>query len=125
MKKPTFFPILFALLAAVFVVSCSSTSMKEGVDKEDIRSVMRQAMPQVKKCYVEALKHRPNLEGKLVLEWKVRDKGIVEEAKVINHFDEKVENCILANSKTWIFPAPPSDQFMLIRYPFVFTTASK
>jgi outer membrane biosynthesis protein TonB len=67
----------------------------------------------------------PNLEGELIIDWSVNDKGGVEEAQINEAkstlTDANVEACVVGKLRSWKFPSAPKGQVVKVSYPLVFT----
>lgn len=86
-------------------------------------------MQEVKVCYENSLKQNPDLEGTVIVDFKIDDTGSVKNTKANTSKsslkDEKVHRCITEKMSTWKFPAAPKGQVAVISYPFRFQKASK
>lgn len=94
-------------------------------DKNQIRVKVKENLKEVNSCYKNALSLNPELEGKLILNWDINDKGevanvTVDKAKTTLN-NESVQACILEKVKTWKFPPAPLKQTISISYPFHFS----
>lgn len=99
------------------------------VDKEAIRRKIKDHFPEVKECYSNSLKEKPELQGKVVVNFDVDDTGSVKNAKTdevkSTLKDEKFNSCLTEKMQAWKFPAPPKGQIANISYPFIFTKGTK
>lgn len=114
--------IAFALTSVLLLASCVSI---QKVDREANRAVFKAHIKDVESCYVPRLKEKPDLEGKLVLEFDVRPGGVpdsvhfVEESSTLK--DDVMRECILAKVPSWKFPEPPDGQMLVMSYPYFFS----
>jgi outer membrane biosynthesis protein TonB len=116
--------VLFVITA--LSTGCSSTTKKSepeitGMDKEGIRQAIREHLIPIRHCYEKELKTKPNLSGKLVLEWDVDKGGKVVRTEVYRSVDPSIDACVADVIKNTKFPEPAKGQIGRIRFPFVFS----
>lgn len=94
------------------------------IDKEAIRRIIQQNKNAIRSCYERSLQRKPDLYGKLVLEWDIEEKGKVTRASVKSNSlgDDQVATCIMGRIKSLRFPEPPPDQIGRVTFPFVFSS---
>jgi hypothetical protein len=92
-----------------------------GMDREQIRSTVKSHLPEVRSCYERALKYKPALAGKLVLEWEVLGSGTVNNIVVREPLDPTVDKCVVDRLAKWKFPQPPNNIVAKVVYPFIFS----
>ncbi len=94
------------------------------IDKEAIRRIIQQNKNAIRSCYERSLQRKPDLYGKLVLEWDIEEKGRVSRASVKSNSlgDDQVATCIMGRIKSLRFPEPPPDQIGRVTFPFVFSS---
>ncbi len=94
------------------------------IDREAIRRVIIANKRAIRSCYERVLQRKPDLYGKLVLEWDIEERGRVTRTAVKSNSlgDDEVATCIVNRLRTWRFPEPPQDQVGRVTYPFVFTS---
>lgn len=104
-------------------VEGSGAEFSGSIDKEAIRRVIIANKNSIRSCYERVLQRKPDMYGKLVLEWDIEEKGRVSRASVVSNSlgDDDVASCIINRLKTWRFPEPPPDQVGRVTFPFVFT----
>ncbi len=92
------------------------------IDREAIRRVILDNISQIRNCYERILNQKPDLFGKLVIEWDIENKGKVKKAKAIKNTtgSRKLASCVVKRLRSWRFPEPPDDQIARVTYPFVF-----
>jgi hypothetical protein len=92
------------------------------IDREAVRRVIRGILSQIKSCYERQLRMKPNLEGKIVIQFEIMSQGRVRTAKTKSSAlnDGAVESCVANLIKDQRFPEPPPGTIALVDYPFVF-----
>lgn len=97
----------------------ASSEGKGSIDKEVIRRVVRAHIGQVRRCYETALAQKPELRGRVTVNWRIEPDGKVSHATVqsstLQH--EPTEKCIVEAISTWVFPKPIGG-WVGITYPF-------
>ncbi len=93
------------------------------IDREAIRRVIQANLKAIKACYEKQLNRRPDLFGKLVIEWDIGDGGRVIRARVKSTelSDSEVGSCVVNHLKTWTFPTPPTNNEVTVSFPFFFS----
>lgn len=96
------------------------------IDREAVRRVVRSALAAFKACYERELKSNSKLEGKVMISWEIREKGVAAAAKVLQDKstinNSNVENCVRSRMLTLRFPEPPPGTIAEVQYPFYFTS---
>lgn len=119
-QKTTLVLILFAITA------CAAKKIEgEGTEsRENIRAVLRKAMPEIKTCYEKELSAQPKLEGKLVVSFTVGDLGKVIDTKIKRSTlkNENIHKCIAATISGLTFPEPPTGNTVVVDYPLIFAS---
>jgi hypothetical protein len=92
------------------------------IDREAIRRVIRENINAFRACYERELNRNPDLQGKIVLEWDIGERGRVMRGKVSSNDmgNKSVGECILDRLKTLTFPEPPTANEVTVSYPFFF-----
>ena len=94
------------------------------IDKEKIRSTVKDHIGEIKKCYEKALDSKPKLMGKFVFQWTIEPSGNVSEAHIksssFKSTETEIEKCAIAKFKSWKFPSPPNGEVAIVSYPFSF-----
>lgn len=92
------------------------------LDQAVVKEVILSHMNAVKHCYNQELKKDAALAGKVVVKFTVGAKGPVTSATVkqttLNN--KEVEDCMVKEVKTWIFPEPRRGEIVEISFPFLF-----
>jgi TonB family protein len=91
------------------------------LDKEIIRRVIRSHLKEVKYCYETELVRKPDLYGRLTVQFTITPTGTVSSAAVEQSSlgNRNVEQCIAGAVKRWTFPQPEDGGIVLVNYPFV------
>ncbi|MDC0715714.1 AgmX/PglI C-terminal domain-containing protein [Nannocystis bainbridge] len=86
-----------------------------------IRRVVRAHMPEVRTCYNEGLARKPALAGKLTVNFEIGSDGHVLNSEAVDSTlaDPKVEACVAAAVRSWLFVRPDEGTFKA-SYPFEF-----
>ncbi len=96
-----------------------------GRSPEELRAQIQTRREESRKCYDDAKKINPKLEGQVSVNFSVDVKGKVTEASLDSEqttlTDEKVTSCLITFIKTFQFPESQRGMESKIRYPFVFT----
>jgi Ca-activated chloride channel family protein len=104
-------------------IAGSDGAFSGGMDREGIRRVIREHLPEIRNCYERELQSQPDLYGKIVLEWDIEAGGRVGKAavKTDSLSNPKVGQCLTAHLRNWNFPEPPANTVGRVSYPFVFS----
>lgn len=94
------------------------------IDREAIRRIIQANKNSIRSCYERSLQRKPDLYGKLILEWDIGERGRVERTSVKSNTlgDDQVASCIMARIRELKFPEPPADQIGRVTFPFVFSS---
>ena len=94
------------------------------IDKEAVRRVVKSALNQFKACYEKEYRMNSRLEGKLVIQWEIHERGEAKNAKVVRAKstinNTAVENCVRDRMLLLKFPEPPPGTAAEVTYPFIF-----
>ena len=90
------------------------------LDKEIIRRVVRTHLNEVRFCYDEALARKPSLAGRVVAQFTIAPTGkvLVSALQSSTLGEVRVESCILAATRRWLYPAPEGGGLVTVTYPF-------
>jgi len=93
------------------------------LSKDEIRTVMKGNVNQVRFCYEKSLSANPSLEGKVVVSFVIDPEGKVGTCTIAESTlgDADVESCILKAVQRWTFPKPKGGGIVEVSYPFVLT----
>jgi hypothetical protein len=97
--------------------------VKGSLDKEIIRRVIRSHLNEVRYCYQHELQSKPDLYGRIVVQFTITPTGQVMTAKIdqttLNNVN--VEGCVTQATRRWTFPRPENG-IVVVSYPFLFHT---
>lgn len=87
--------------------------------KSEVRQVVNKNSRDIGRCQARAIKERPDLNGKLVLQWRVQSSGSASQVRVV--YDDlgsaEFTNCAKAAVLSWVFPEPKNGT-ATVSYPF-------
>jgi hypothetical protein len=123
--------VLLVVFISCGIVACASaprsddSSANRGPEHEAIRATIRKHLADIRKCYEIGLEKDAHLNGKLVLQWDIGDKGRVYDVRVARPLLAEVDDCIAGLVEGWTFPpeaAPKAgDNVRRVIFPFVFS----
>lgn len=93
------------------------------IDKEVIRRVVRAHINEVRGCYDQGLARKPNLTGRVAIQFTIGPGGNVPASAVAESSldDGATEQCIARAVKRWRFPTGTTGGHAIVTYPFVLT----
>jgi metallo-beta-lactamase class B len=93
------------------------------LDKEIIRRIIRSHIDEVRDCYELQLPKKPDLAGRIMVDFTIAASGDVVAAKPQSSTlgSPPLEQCIVAAVRTWQFPKPLGGGIVMVSYPFVLT----
>jgi TonB family protein len=109
-------------LVAVAHADPPDAGVKHGsLDKEVIRGVIRKHLNEVKFCYEKVLAEKPDLTGRVMIQFTISADGSVVASVVQSSTmnNAVVEDCIVKAVRRWQFPAPTGGGIVIVSYPFV------
>lgn len=88
---------------------------------EEVRGVIREALPELRFCFEWQLSRHPELAGRLTMDFTIAEDGSVREAHVAEDLlaDETVARCFTHVTSNLHFPVPDPPGEVNVRYPFV------
>ncbi len=97
-----------------------------GLDRNAIAAVIFRHLSEVRFCYEQGLQKKPNLSGRVSMNFMIGPSGEVSTAQVNNSSlgHPPVERCIRDHLKTWKFPQPQGGVNVKVSYPFVLRRVS-
>ena len=97
------------------------------LDKEIIRRTVRRHLNEVKYCYEQALRTRPSLAGRVVVQFAIAPTGRVLTSVVQSSSlgVAAVDSCVVNAVKRWEFPQPDRGGLAMVSYPFSFAPAGE
>ena len=116
---------LSGLQKEVVKVVPGKTIVVGGLPREVIFKVVKSHQREIQYCYETALNGRPDLAGKVAVQWTIGPDGAVTDAGVIETtlLAERAEQCILTRIRRWKFPEVPGGGIVSVSFPWVFKPA--
>jgi len=98
-----------------------TADVRGSLSKEVIRRVIRRHLNEVRFCYEQQLNQRPDLEGRVIVNFIISPSGAVQASSVRNSSlgNSAAESCIASAVRRWNFPAPDGGGIVVVNYPFV------
>jgi hypothetical protein len=101
--------------------------VKGSLDKEIIRREVRRHLNEVRFCYDQGLTVRPQLQGRLVVNFTIAPTGrvlvAVPQSSTLGM--PSVDACIVGAVRRWQFPQPSGGGLAIVSYPFQFSRAAE
>jgi TonB family protein len=100
-------------------------NVRGSLDKEIIRRIIRRHINEVKYCYEQELTRKPELGGRVAVQFTIAATGQVVASVLQNSTmgNPRVENCVVQAVRRWEFPKPLGGGIVIVSYPFNFTPA--
>jgi len=91
-----------------------------GLSREEVRRVVRRNLPQVRHCYEQQLLSRPDLEGRVTVQFIIQQSGAVQSTGILSSStgSAALEQCVAQAVRRWAFPQSPA--ITSVSYPFMF-----
>ena len=101
--------------------SCTSIG---GLAREQVRRTIQRHLGEVRSCYERELQARPDLRGRLVVQFLITPDGLPQNPTVTSGDiqNANVSACVEQAVRRWSFPTSPG--MTVVSYPFVFESAS-
>ena len=98
-------------------------NVRGSLDGEIIRRIIRRHVNEVKYCYEQELTKKPDLGGRIMVQFTIAASGQVIASVLQNSTigNARVENCTVQAVKRWEFPKPLGGGIVIVSYPFVLT----
>jgi|GEM_PF-965217 len=95
---------------------------EEGLTRKEVWEVINRHMSEVRYCYERAGIRRPDIEGKLQVQFLIGGQGIVKSSavKASTVSDSGLDNCVVERLASWKFPKPRGNIDVNVLYPFTF-----
>jgi hypothetical protein len=102
-----------------------TANVRGSLDKEIIRRIIRRHINEVKYCYEQELTKKPDLGGRIMVQFTIAASGQVIASVLQNSTmsNARVENCTVQAVRRWEFPKPLGGGIVIVSYPFVLTPA--
>jgi hypothetical protein len=96
-------------------------SKPANLEKEQVAETVRNHQVDIKTCYDESLKKKPDVAGTINVDITVAPSGQVAEAKLHDSTAKfpQLETCIVGKIKAWQFPKPDGTGNFSFTFPFV------
>ena len=97
--------------------------VKGSIPKGVIRRIVRGHKQQIRFCYEQGLRRRPDLSGRVAVRFVISGRGVVINSTVLDTSlgDPGVEKCITDAVRRFVFPKPEDGGVVLVTYPFSLT----
>jgi hypothetical protein len=101
--------------------------VEEGLTADEVGRVIHSHLSEIRYCYESAMLRNPSVEGKVLVDFKIRSTGIVKSALVKDSTvsDSNLEQCVISHLLKWKFPKPKGGIEVAVSYPFLFKTLGK
>jgi TonB family protein len=102
-------------------IRSGKADVRGSLSKEVIRRIINRHINEVRFCYEQELNQRPDLQGRVAVQFIISPTGAVQTAAV-NSSDlgaPKVDQCIVSAVRRWTFPSPEGGGIVVVTYPFV------
>ena len=101
--------------------------VKGSLSKEVIRRVIRQHINEIRFCYEQVLATKPDLSGRVSIQFVISATGAVTGSKVADSTlgSSSTEQCIAKAVQRWTFPSPEGGGVVIVTYPFVLQPAGE
>lgn len=95
-----------------------------GLSREVIRRVVHRNHNQIRHCYEQGLRGRPDLAGRVTMAFVIAPSGSVQTAAVASSdlSNAGVEACMSSAVRRFTFPQPDHGGVVSVRYPFLFSS---
>jgi len=92
------------------------------IDPFVVRQKIKRDLPKIHRCYESALRHEPELEGKVSVRFAVIRSGDVRGVKVLENTtgNSSVERCVARVVGEFRFPRHRTGKYVRFTFPFVF-----
>lgn len=113
--------------SSTFSYPVSDEAMIEGgLDREAVILVVMKNLGQITYCYELGLQKKPELKGRVLVDFIINGKGQVASQSVSSSSlrSSQVEKCMLSKIKTWKFPRPAGGVNVEVSYPFALQRVS-
>jgi len=108
----------------VATVRQGQAEVRGSLSREIIRRVVRRHTTEIRTCYEQVLRGKPNLAGDVSTSFVITPSGGVQTPRVTRSTlgDTTVETCITQAIGRWSFPSPEGGGIVMVQYPFSFSS---
>jgi len=109
-------------LGAADLVRAGAGSYRGTIDAFVVRQKIKKDLPKINRCYESALRHEPELEGKVSVRFAVIRTGYVRGVHVVENTtgNASVERCVARIVSALRFPRRRNGRSVRFTFPFVF-----
>jgi hypothetical protein len=102
-------------------IRTGNADVRGSLSKEVIRRVIQRHINEVRFCYEQQLNQRPDLQGRISVQFVISPTGAVQMAAISasDMGSPPVESCVATAVQRWSFPAPEGGGIVVVNYPFV------
>jgi TonB family protein len=95
-------------------------TVRGSLDKDIIKRIIRRHINEVRYCYEQELGKKPDLEGRVAVQFVIGSDGTVTSSSVSSSTlgNPQVETCISSAVRRWKFPAVKGGGVVIVSYPF-------
>ena len=99
-----------------------NVGVQGSLDRAQIAAVVNKHIQEIRHCYEKNLINDPSLSGKIQVEWTINPDGTVAgvKTKFSSMKGGDVTGCIAGRIRTWQFPRPKGNGYVIVNYPFMF-----
>lgn len=103
-------------------VPTQNVGVQGSLDRAQIAAVVNKHIAEIRHCYEKNLINDPGLSGKIQEEWTINPDGTVGavKTKFTSMKGGDVAGCIASRIRTWQFPRPKGNGYVIVNYPFMF-----
>ncbi|MFZ5786224.1 MAG: TonB family protein, partial [Acidobacteriota bacterium] len=111
--------------ASVPEIRTGTAAVRGSLSKEVIRRYIRRNINQIRFCYEQQLARRPDLSGRVAIQFVISPSGAVSSASVAGSTlgEPAVEQCVARAVERIAFPQPEGGGVVIVTYPFMFQSA--
>jgi TonB family protein len=105
----------------------SDAAVTQGLDRDQISSVIARNQGQIRYCYEQGLLQDAHLSGRVTVDFTIGANGLVKAASISQSTlrNTSVEECIVQRLRSWKFPLPDGGVDVKVTYPFTLRRAGQ
>lgn len=102
-------------------------TIEGGLDRSLIQATILRYLSQIRACYEEGLKQKPDMIGQVTTAFEINGQGLMNSVKIVKSAlnNAFVDNCITERMMTWKFPTPRGGSVVKVTYPFMLRPVGK